>query len=51
MVIDLHSDSKKRRMASKSSLELVDGMLAIDFDVSQIPASIDFLLETDWKLE
>jgi hypothetical protein len=51
MVIDLHSDSEERRIASKNSLELVDWMLAIDFDVSHIPASIDFLLETDLKLE
>jgi hypothetical protein len=49
-VIDLHNGSKKRRIASKSSLELVDWVLAIDFDLSTIPASADYLLETDLKV-
>jgi hypothetical protein len=50
-VIDLPSDSKKIRIVSKTSLKLVDWMLAIDFDVSQFPAWVDFLLEETRKFE
>lgn len=36
---------KKNNQVSKNTLELLDWMLAIDFDVSKIPAAGNFLPE------
>jgi len=43
MVIWLYAKHKKRRIVSKHTLGLVDWMLAIDYDTSKLPKSLDGL--------
>jgi hypothetical protein len=40
----MYSKSKKRTFASKPTRELVDWMLAIDYDIAKFPGSVDALL-------